>query len=78
MSVIVDGRTFKLVARDVDDVKLIAYGLLSHEFLGRVVRDTVTVDDIVVLVSAFKLEGVGALEAKGTFLGTGLGRGILE
>ena len=78
MSIIINGRTFKLVARDVDDVELIAYGLLSHEFLGRVVRDTVTVDDVVVLVSTSKLKGVRALEAKGTFLGIGLSRGILE
>lgn len=49
---------------DVEDVQLSAGGLLDDVLLGRVVGDVVSIDDVVVPVSATLLESMGTLEAE--------------
>ncbi len=56
-----------VAARDIDNVELATGGLLSHKFLGWVVRDVVAVNDVVVPVARAELQSIGALEAEGAF-----------
>jgi hypothetical protein len=63
---------------NVDDVEFAAGGLLSDKFFGRVVRDVVPVDDVVIPVSATELECVGSLETEGSFPASRLGRWVLH
>jgi len=67
-----------VTSRDVDDVEFAAGGLLRDIFFGRVVRDVVPVDDVVVPVSATELECVGSLETEGSLPASRLGRWVLQ
>lgn len=48
----------------VNHVQFATSGLLSDEFLGGIVRDVISIDDVVVPVPVAKLESIGALEAE--------------
>lgn len=57
----------RLSSGNIEDVQLAAGGLLDTVLLGGVVGYMVSIDDVVVPVSAAELEGMRALEAEGTF-----------
>jgi hypothetical protein len=59
-------------AGDIEDVELAAGGGLDSELSSGVMRDMVSIDDVVVPVSLTGLEH-GALETEGTLPGTGFG-----
>lgn len=71
----VGGRRGGLGLGNVEDVQLTASGGLLGRSLTGVVRDVVTIDDVVVPVSLAGLEG-GAGEAEGALPGT-LGRALV-
>lgn len=62
-----------VTAGDVDHIQLSTSGFLSDKLLGRIVRDMVAIDDVVVPVSIAELESIGALKSESSLPASGLG-----